>query len=104
MKMSPGRFPHRIRSAKLETLTAEVQRDLDDLVQRLHAVAGENVNLGLGPEPVVPAESREEVLRLVKLPETFLFLKVEWPSPYWGLQVCIRWEKPRHPRRLVRDP
>jgi hypothetical protein len=94
LKPFPGRTPSVIRSPKL----ADVKKSVESLRERVREVAAEVLDLGQGDEPVVAAESLEMVRHMVTTPERFLFLKIEWPSPFWGLQVCIRWEKPKRSR------
>jgi hypothetical protein len=91
LKAFPGRFPGRLRSPKLKA----VQDGIYALNERVHTVAVETVELGNGPESVASKEDLEAIRDYVSEPKKFLFLRIEWPSPYWGLQVCIRWEKPR---------
>lgn len=44
--------------------------------------------------PVVPPEQIPEIQKALTLPKQFLYYKVGWPSPYLGVEVCIRWLKP----------
>jgi len=46
---------------------------------------------------VVPPEEREGLREALTLPESFLYYKRKWPSPYFGVEVGIQWEKPEKP-------
>lgn len=69
------------------------ERILEDLAtfkQRIEALA----QLEVANEPVVPPEQMPVLQRALKIPEQFLYYKLGWPSPYFGVEVGIRWHKP----------
>jgi hypothetical protein len=64
-----------------------------DLKARVEHFAQAHVSDG----PVVPAKDRKPLLEALAVPESFLYYKMRWPSPYIGVEVGIQWEKPEKP-------
>ena len=62
---------------------------LAELLARLGTLADATVD-GL---PVVAAADAK-LIHSLKVPKRFLYLDMAWPSPHWGIQVCVRWKKP----------
>jgi len=68
----------------------EVKDRLKELELRLRALEElEAVN-----GTVVPKERRQEFRKSLKIPASFLYYRLKWPSPYFGLEACVRWERP----------
>jgi len=63
---------------------------LRDFRERIAALATTEANDG----PVLDDEERARAEEAFKLPESFLLLQLEWPSPPISRAVCVRWEKP----------
>jgi hypothetical protein len=72
--------------------------DVDEIGKTLGAFRGRIEKLldtKIGREPVVPNKDQRSALRdALRIPESFLYYTLEWPSPYFGVEVCIRWPKP----------
>lgn len=68
---------------------ARVRGEVEGLLSRLRELAKHQVN-GL---PVV-TESDRVIIESLKVPERFLFFEIDWPSPHFGMHVCVHWEKP----------
>lgn len=47
--------------------------------------------------PVVAEADRGALRQALTLPESFLYYKRRWPSPYFGVEVGIQWEQPERP-------
>jgi hypothetical protein len=46
-------------------------------------------------EPLCPTrEARNSLLRTLEIPSHFLYCRASWPSPYFGIEICVTWEKP----------
>ncbi|MEA2600917.1 MAG: hypothetical protein QOF89_1909 [Acidobacteriota bacterium] len=89
---SPGPNAEKIRKGVYDP-EAEMRQNLDDLKKRIEFLAQAKVK----SEPVVPPEEREALQNALMLPESFLYYKLGWPSPYFGIEVGIQWEKPEKP-------
>ena len=48
---------------------------------------------------VVPPESRSRLKNALVIPDSFLYYKLSWPFPHFGVDVCIRLDKPFKVRR-----
>jgi len=72
---------------------AEMRKSLDELKTRIELLAQAKIKGG----PVVPPKEREALRDALKIPESFLYYKLGWPSPYFGVEVGIQWEKPEKP-------
>lgn len=68
----------------------QAKSELQALAKRIKTLAAAEAANG----PVVAQESRRALLTALEVPKRFLFCKLSWPSPYFGLAVCVRWEKP----------
>jgi hypothetical protein len=86
MEVSVGRRIHGESSQKTEQVIA----DLAELEERLKHLAQARV----GNEPILEEQDRKRLFQALKMPERFVYCRLSWPSPYLGLDVCIRWEKP----------
>jgi hypothetical protein len=42
-------------------------------------------------------EERAVIKSSLTIPEHFLYCTASWPSPYFGIEVCVSWEKPLMP-------
>jgi hypothetical protein len=85
-----NRIAHQLSSAgSVKDTPPELVGHLEELLERLGALADTTVD-GL---PVVAAPD-VKLIRSLKLPKKFLYLDMAWPSPHWGIQVCVRWKKP----------
>lgn len=58
--------------------------------ERVQAVASGMAANG----PVLSEDGRRRFKERFKRPKNFLFYELDWPSPQWGLEICIGWEKP----------
>jgi hypothetical protein len=86
MEVSAGRRIHGEISPEAEQVLA----DLDELEERLKYIAQAKV----GNEPILEDKDQGRLSNALKKPERFVYCRLFWPSPYLGLDVCIRWEKP----------
>jgi hypothetical protein len=91
LKAFAGRLTDTVRSPKADQVT----KCLKAFSERIRSLADAEIDLGEGRKPLLTDENREVVHRLVESPKSFLFMTLDWPAPYWGLEVCIRWEKPK---------
>jgi hypothetical protein len=66
---------------------------LDELKMRIEELVQANVKSG----PVVFPEERDSLRSALIIPKSFLYYKLVWPSPYFGIEVGIQWEKPEKP-------
>jgi hypothetical protein len=77
-------------SSSLDTEGLErVRGEVEGLLSRLRELAKNQVD-GL---PVV-TESARVIIESLTVPERFLFFEIDWPSPHFGMHVCVHWEKP----------
>lgn len=72
-----------------EKAIAEVEGQLEELLLRLRELSTQQVD-GL---PVV-TEADRGIIEALRVPERFLFFQIDWPSPHFGIEVCVHWEKP----------
>lgn len=86
MEVYAGRRIHGETSPKTEQVLA----DLDELEGRIKYIAQAKV----GNEPVLEDKGRRRLFKALNKPERFVYCRLFWPSPYLGLDICIRWEKP----------
>jgi hypothetical protein len=84
--LPPGRYPDYPKAVQMLPYLRELEH-------RVASLAQAEVN----DEPVLTDVGRQAVREAFKLPERFLFYNLKWPSPYFGLDVCVRWEKPMPP-------
>jgi hypothetical protein len=47
--------------------------------------------------PVVSPKEGEALRSAFTIPASFLYYKLVWPSPYFGIEVGVQWEKPEKP-------
>ena len=81
---------------RISTKAEPIVNDLRELGERLAAIAEAEAGNGA----VLTVEGQEMLRQAFQRPERFLFYRLEWPSPYFGLEVCVRWEKPLRPTSL----
>ncbi|HWM90032.1 MAG TPA: hypothetical protein VN493_04640 [Thermoanaerobaculia bacterium] len=79
----------RCTGKRSEPNTTEMRKYLRELDSRIQFLATQTAANG----EVVPPEQRSRLLKATQLPKSFLYYKLRWPSPYFGVEVCIRWEK-----------
>lgn len=72
-----------------EEVVADIKVQLERLLDRLRELARQQVD----GHSVVTEEDRDLIESLV-VPERFLFFQIDWPSPHFGIEVCVHWEKP----------
>lgn len=72
---------------------AELRAQLNELKMRIENLAQAKVKSG----PVVSPQEREALRSALIIPDSFLYYKLVWPSPYFGIEVGIQWEKPEKP-------
>lgn len=77
----------------------EIVKELADFKERVMTLAQQEVQDG----PVVPPEQRPELENALTIPRQFLYYKVGWPSPYLGIEICVRWQKPEKELAAVVD-
>jgi hypothetical protein len=68
----------------------EISSHLVELGDRINALMEARAFNG----EVVPPEKRLEVRSAFEIPSSFLYFKTKWPSPQFGVEVCVRWERP----------
>lgn len=84
------REQRRGHSSRLDTQDlARIRGEVDGLLSRVRHLA----RLQVDDLPVV-AESNGATLEALTVPERFLFFEIDWPSPHFGMRVCVNWEKP----------
>jgi hypothetical protein len=44
-------------------------------------------------EAILSDQDQHKIDQAFQLPKQFLFYKLEWPSPPFGLEVCVHWQK-----------
>jgi hypothetical protein len=81
-----GRRLHGEQSAEIGSILER----LDEMQQRIETLSHSEADNGT----VMTEEGRETLRTIFKRPERFIFCTLEWPSPYFGIDVCVRWEKP----------
>jgi len=74
-------------------LEAEIWTRLDELRIRIDTITQGKMKSG----PVVSTKEREALRKAFVIPSSFLYYKLVWPSPYFGVEVGIQWEKPEKP-------
>lgn len=67
----------------------ELAAQLEGFLNRLRELADARIK----GRPVVKNDDAK-LIRSLAVPERFLYLRLDWPCPYWGIQVCARWRKP----------
>ncbi len=67
---------------------AAVRKALEELKGRLEAL----IDVRVKDHEVVP--NKKALREALKLPDSYLYYTLEWPSPYFGVEVGIQWEKP----------
>jgi hypothetical protein len=72
---------------------AELWARLVEFKLRLDHLVEANVVSG----PVVSPNERQALRNAFTIPDSFLYYKLVWPSPYFGIEVGIQWEKPEKP-------
>lgn len=80
------------RKGRLD-LEAELWTYLDELKLRIEHLAQAKVESG----PVVLPKESEALKKALIIPDSFLYYKLVWPSPYFGIEAGIQWEKPEKP-------
>jgi hypothetical protein len=81
-----GRFFGKNRTLKTEQMLV----NLKDLSVRISSLLEAQADNG----PILKEEGRGRIRETFKFPEHFLYYELEWPSPQFGLEVCVGWEKP----------
>lgn len=69
---------------------ARIRSRIEEFLVRLRTVAG----LESGGRPVVTGKSDRALLDSLVVPERFLFQEITWPSPHFGIEICVTFEKP----------
>jgi len=72
----------------------EILKELDRFKKRVETLAKSQVE----DDSVVPPEQLAELNSVLRIPADFLYYKLSWPSPYFGIEVCVRWQKPEKER------
>lgn len=95
IQLQPKRFKanayHSNKSWRLSPKIRDAKRaEVDAFVSRLRSILNEESD----GSNIIHQEHREAVSSL-KAPERFLVLEIDWPSPIFGLEVCVRWKKPK---------
>jgi hypothetical protein len=67
-----------------------IRSELGKFKERIETLAQSSVKDG----PIVTPEQQVELNRILQIPEQFLYYSLAWPSPYLGMEVCVRWQKP----------
>jgi hypothetical protein len=74
-----------------DKLTENIWVKLKEFEGRIEVLGGSSAKDG---SPIVPPEQRESLRNAFKLPKKYLYYELSWPSPYLGIEVCVRWQKP----------
>lgn len=64
-------------------------QQLEWLDRRIRLLAGSELN----GRAVLGEEEARRLKETLVMPKKFLFLRARWPSPYFGVELCVRWEK-----------
>jgi hypothetical protein len=67
-----------------------VQSRLKEFLERLRTVAG----LEVDSKPAVASKPDRDLVESLGVPERFLFVEIDWPSPHFGIEICVTFEKP----------
>ena len=85
LRQSFGKYIEGDSDAKTTTVRAEIRNFKD----RLESLTRSTVD-GI---PTFTEQERSTLQKTFVEPQRFLFLRGEWPTPYFGVEVCARWEK-----------
>jgi hypothetical protein len=86
-----NRIPHLQSSAgTLDDTPDLLVGRLRELLERLRGLADSRADDGRS----VVSEPDAALIRSLQLPQRFLYLDMAWPSPHWGIQICVHWKKP----------
>lgn len=72
----------------------EMLRKIRKLRQRINAILDSSTSEGVR---VSDYSDKAAITASLSLPRQFLFYWLRWPSPHFGIEACVRWEKPVRP-------
>src|SRR5262249_2905242 len=78
------------QGAPADPHSEEVLDEIRSFKERIQSLAQSDVADG----PVVPKKQRPLLEDALKIPEQFLYYRLDWPSPHLGIEVCVSWQKP----------
>jgi len=92
-KWNPMESPHFGQHVKdkPDKLTKKIWEKLEEFDGRIKVLSGSSTKDG---SPIVSPEQRESLRNAFKLPKKYLYYELSWPSPYLGIELCVRWQKP----------
>ncbi|HEV3458470.1 MAG TPA: hypothetical protein VHG32_18065, partial [Thermoanaerobaculia bacterium] len=70
--------------------TARIRARLGRFLERLRTLADRTT----GESPVVTSPADKRLIKSLQVPQQFLFSEIKWPSPHFGIELCVTFAKP----------
>lgn len=87
-----GIYPSDERIYRTEIKRLEESFQLE--ARRLRSLAHSTIEAESGTEQIVKSAESREIMTRLRMPEKYLFYKVDWHSPHLGIVTCVNWRKP----------